>query len=195
VSLFDCRHEPFELAPELVARLAVAYAEPQRAYHTAAHIAEVLGWFDVVADEVGWTDPSGVYAAIVFHDAIYVPGAKDNEARSAAWCLAEGFNPRSAQLIELTARHGGFVPGDVDAEAALFLDCDMAILATEPAAFAEYDRQIAFEYQHVPPEAYRAGRRTFLAGVLAKPRIFLSDYFHAKLDARARANLAATTSP
>ena len=189
MSLFDCRHAPFELAPELVTRLATTYAEPQRAYHTAAHIAEVLGWFDVVADEVGWTDPSAVYAAIVFHDAVYVPGAKDNEARSAAWCLAEGFSERSAQLIELTARHGGLAPGEVDADAALFLDCDMAILAAAPAAFAAYDRQIAFEYQHVPPEAYRAGRRAFLAGVLAKPRIFLSDYFHAKLDARARANL------
>jgi predicted metal-dependent HD superfamily phosphohydrolase len=190
VGLFDCRHPPFELAPELVARLATAYAEPQRAYHTAAHIAEVLGWFDIVADEVAWSDAGAVYAAIVFHDAIYVPGAKDNEARSAEWCLQEGFSQRSAQLIELTARHGGLVPGDVDAEAALFLDCDMAILAAEPAAFAEYDRQIAFEYQHVSPEAYRAGRRAFLAGVLAKPRIFLSDYFHTKLDARARANLA-----
>jgi predicted metal-dependent HD superfamily phosphohydrolase len=194
VSLFDCRHEPFELEPELVARLTTAYAEPQRAYHTAAHIAEVLGWFDVVAGEVGWRDPSAVYAAIVFHDAIYVPGAKDNEARSAAWCLLEGFSERSAQLIELTARHGGLVPGDVDDEAALFLDCDMAILAASPDAFAEYDRQIAFEYQHVPPEAYRAGRRRFLAGVFAKPRIFLSDYFHTKLDARARANLTTTIS-
>jgi predicted metal-dependent HD superfamily phosphohydrolase len=192
--VFQCRHQPFALAPELVARLAVSYAEPRRAYHTAAHIAEVLGWFDVVADEVPWTDPSAVYAAIVFHDAIYVPGAKDNEARSAAWCLAEAFSNRSAHLIELTARHGGFVPGDVDDEAALFLDCDMAILAASPDAFAEYDRQIAFEYQHLPPEAYRAGRRAFLGGVLAKPRIFLSDYFHAKLDARARANLAAAIS-
>ncbi|HEX7702407.1 MAG TPA: hypothetical protein VF403_16825 [Kofleriaceae bacterium] len=192
--MFQCRHQPFALAPELVARLATSYADARRAYHTAAHIAEVLGWFDVVADEVAWTDPSTVYAAIVFHDAIYVPGAKDNEARSAAWCLAEGFSRRSAHLIELTARHGGFVPGDVDDEAALFLDCDMAILAASPDAFAEYDRQIEFEYQHVPPEAYRAGRRAFLAGVLAKPRIFLSDYFHAKLDANARANLAAAIS-
>ena len=190
MGLFDCRHEPFALAPALVELLAGAYAEPQRAYHTAAHIAEVLGWFDVVADDVGWEDPSAVYAAIVFHDAIYVPGAKDNEARSAAWCLAEGFSDRGAQLIELTARHGGLAPGDVDDEAARFLDCDMAILAADLAAFAEYDRQIAFEYQHVPAEAYRTGRRAFLAGVLAKPRIFLSEYFHTRLDARARANLA-----
>jgi len=178
------------LAPELAARLAVAYDEPQRAYHTATHIAEVLEWFDVVAADVGWAMPREVYAAIVFHDAVYVPGAKDNEARSAAWALAEGFPQRTAELVELTARHGHLTPADVDRDAALFLDCDMAIVAAEPARFATYDREIAFEYQHVPPAAYAAGRRAFLDGLLAKPRIFLSDYFHARLDAKARANLS-----
>ena len=150
----------------------------------------MLDWFDVVAADVGWAMPREVYAAIVFHDAVYVPGAKDNEARSAAWALAEGFPQRTAELVELTARHGHLTPADVDRDAALFLDCDMAIVAAEPARFATYDREIAFEYQHVPPAAYAAGRRAFLDGLLAKPRIFLSDYFHARLDAKARANLS-----
>jgi predicted metal-dependent HD superfamily phosphohydrolase len=191
--VFACRHQPLVLPGELAARLATAYSEPHRAYHTLAHIAEVLGWFDRVADDAGWQRPAEVYVAIVFHDAIYVPGAKDNEARSAAWARASGLAvdvDRVAALIELTARHGGLAPADVDAEAALFLDCDMAILGAEPAAFDAYDAQIAVEYQHVPRDAYRAGRRAFLAAVAAKPRIFLSDYFHALLDAPARANLA-----
>jgi predicted metal-dependent HD superfamily phosphohydrolase len=188
--VFECRHQPIVLPDTLIAALAEAYAQPHRAYHTAAHIAEVLAWYDRVADDVGWDAPVDVYAAIVFHDAIYVSGAKDNEARSAAWARVEGCSARTAELIELTARHGGLVPGDVDDEAARFLDCDMAILGSEPAAFAAYDAAIAIEYRAVPAEAYRTGRRAFLAGVLAKPRIFLSDYFHARLDAAARANLA-----
>lgn len=171
--------------------LANAYAEPQRAYHTAAHIAHVLGWYDRVADAVGWDGAADVYAAIVFHDAIYVPGATDNEARSAAWARDAGYSERTAELIELTARHGRLTPDDVDRDAALFLDCDMAILGSAAAVFAAYDAAIAFEYQHVPADAYRAGRRAFLAGMLARPRIFLSDYLHAQLDAPARANLAA----
>ncbi|MEO8549833.1 MAG: hypothetical protein ABI678_07660 [Kofleriaceae bacterium] len=189
--MFECRHQPVVLPAPLLAKLAVAYAEPHRAYHTATHIAEVLAWYDQVAEDVGWAGPVDVYAAIVFHDAIYVSGAKDNEARSAVWARAEGCSTRTAELIELTARHGGLAPADVDAEAAQFLDCDMAILGSEPAAFAAYDAAIAIEYGAVPADAYRAGRRAFLAGVLAKPRIFLSDYFHARLDAAARANLAA----
>jgi len=189
--VFEATHRPLVLAPDLVARVAAAYAEPQRAYHTARHIAEVLERFDEVATHVGWAMPREVYVAIVFHDAIYDPPAKDNEARSAAWAVQEGFPKRTADLIELTARHGKLTPNDVDRDEALFLDCDMAILAADPVRFAEYDRQIAFEYKHVPPEMYAIGRRAFLDGVLAKPRIFLSDYFHDRLDQRARENLRA----
>ena len=189
--MFGCRHAPLELPPALTAALAAAYGEPQRAYHTAAHIDEVLGWFDRVADEVGWRQPAEVYVAIVFHDAIYVPGARDNEARSAVWARSAGLavdGARVAELIELTARHGAI--DHADGDTALFLDCDMAIVGAAPAAFDAYDAAIAVEYQHVPPDAYRAGRRAFLAGLAASPRIFLSEYFHTRLDAAARANLA-----
>jgi predicted metal-dependent HD superfamily phosphohydrolase len=195
--MFDCRHQPVRLPPELAAALAARYGEPHRAYHNAAHVAELLGWFDRVADDVGWHQPAEVYLAIVFHDAIYEPGAKDNEARSAAWAETADFGDgagvavdreRVAALIELTARHGAIDAADHDA--ALLLDSDMAILGAPPAAFAAYDAAIAREYSHVPPDAYRAGRRAFLAGLAAKPRIFLSDYFHARLEAQARANLA-----
>ena len=189
--MFGCRHAPLSLPGELAASLAAAYGEPQRAYHTAAHIDEVLGWFDRVADDVGWRAPREVYVAIVFHDAIYVPGARDNEARSAAWARSAGLpvdGARVAELIELTARHGAIDAAEGDT--ALFLDCDMAIVGAAPEAFDAYDAAIAIEYGHVPRDAYRAGRRAFLAGLAAKPRIFLSDYFHTRLDGAARANLA-----
>ncbi|HUJ63767.1 MAG TPA: hypothetical protein VLX92_34945 [Kofleriaceae bacterium] len=191
--MLSCRHQPLALPAPLVRALEAAYGEPHRAYHTAAHVAEVLAEYDRVADELGWHQPAEVYVAIAFHDAIYVPGARDNEARSAAWARSAGLpvsGERVAQLIELTARHGALAPGDVDRDAALLLDCDMAILGAAPAAFDAYDAAIAREYAAVPPEAYRAGRKAFLAGLLARPRIFLSDAFHARLDAAARGNLA-----
>jgi predicted metal-dependent HD superfamily phosphohydrolase len=192
--MFDCRHRPLALPGPLVAQLASAYGEPHRAYHDARHVDEVLTWFDRVADDVGWHRPAEVYLAIVFHDAIYQPGAQDNEARSAAWARSAALGDvdvdraRVAELIELTARHGHVDRADRDAE--LFLDSDMAILGAPPAVFDAYDTAIALEYQHVPADAYRAGRRAFLAGLLGKSRIFLTDYFHARLDARARANLS-----
>lgn len=206
--VFECRHQPIALPAPLIDELAARYAEPHRAYHNASHIAEVLGWFDRVADDVGWHEPREVYAAIVFHDAIYDPQAKDNEHRSAAWARralaalngsasasgsASGSSSlldldRVTQLVELTARHGA--NATVDHDAALFLDCDMAILGSAPDAFAAYDAAIAREYSHVPPDLFRSGRRAFLAKVLALPRIYLSDYFHQLLEPQARANLA-----
>lgn len=189
--MFDCRHQPLRLPDSLVAQLAAAYGEPHRAYHNASHIAEVLGWFDRVADDVGWHQPAEVYVAIVFHDAIYQPAAKDNEARSAEWAKQSGLpvdRDRVGALIEYTGRHG--LIGNLDHDMSLFLDCDMAILGSPAERFDAYDRAIALEYQHVPPEAFREGRRHFLTGLAQKRRIFLSDYFHAKLDAQARANLA-----
>ena len=78
----------------------------------------------------------------------------------------------------------------VDRDAALFLDCDMAILGAGPAVFDAYDRGIAAEYRgKVPGWLFRLNRRRFLKGLLARERIFLSDFFHARLDAQARINL------
>lgn len=190
--MFACRHAPLALPAATERVLADAYAEPHRAYHTAAHIAEVLGWFDVVADAVGWRDPASVYLAIVFHDAIYDATRSDNEARSAALAVElVGAGPRVTELVELTARHGTLDPAEVsgDHDAVHFLDSDTAILGTLPAAFDAYDAAIRVEYRHVPDAAYRVGRDAFLAGMLGRPRIFFTDFFHARLDAAARANL------
>jgi len=188
---FACRHQPFTLPEPIAVELTAAYGEPQRAYHNMAHIAELLRWFDTVDTDVGWQHPADVYTAILFHDAIYVPGAKDNEARSAEWARRSGLPAdltRVGELIELTAQHGKLVSAIGDT--ALFLDSDMAIVASPTPAYLEYAQRIRREYAAVPADAYRAGRRAFLASVAAKPRIFFSDYFHDRLDAQARHNLA-----
>lgn len=177
--------------------LVAAYATPPRAYHNIEHVREVLRHYAAVADGPGWDDPVAAFLAVLYHDAIYAPGQGDNEARSAAlarehlaqW-LPQVDAGRVVRLIELTARHGDLAPVDVDRDEALFLDCDMAILAAPPEAFAAYDRAIAAEYRGVVPAwLYRLNRRRFLKGVLARERIFLSDFFHARCDAQARINL------
>lgn len=193
--VFECRHRPFLLPPALESALASAYAEPQRAYHDATHIAELLRWFDGVADEPGWQAPADVYTAILFHDAVYVPGAKDNEARSAEWArraIAEHTLPADAahvaHLIELTAQHGTLEAATGDA--ALFLDADMAILGAPADRYREYARQVRREYATVPAAAYRAGRGAFVKALGAKPRIYFTDHFRGLLDRQARENLA-----
>lgn len=189
--MFACRHAPLIISPEVERTLVAHYSEPHRAYHNLTHIAEVLGWFDVVADEVGWDAPVDVYLAILFHDAIYDPAAPhgDNETRSAKLAQRHGARGHTAELILLTARHGKLSRAEIDRDAAHFLDCDTAILGSAPDVFDAYDAAIAAEYSHVPPDAYRVGRRSFLDKMRVRPRIFLSDFFHDRLHAAARANL------
>lgn len=180
-------------------QLFAAYQTPPRYYHTIDHVAEVASHFDRVATDLAWQRPDEVLLAILFHDAIYRAGASDNERASAdlARTCIERFLPsadidrqRVAELIELTASHGRR-DGPVDGDAALFLDCDMAILGAAPADYRRYAAAVAREFQpHIPEAMYRAGRQAFLARVLMSPRIFLSEYFHDRLDAAARANLA-----
>ncbi len=198
---------PFPLPAAAEAALRAAYARPPRAYHSAAHVDEVVGEYERVAAADGWDQPGEVYWAILCHDAIYVAGQRDNEARSAglarqlagAHLRGVGLElDRVEALILLTARHGGLDGGALDRDAARFVDCDMAILGAPPTRFDAYDAAIALEFAHVPAAAYRAGRGRFLAALLAAPRIYCSDGFHARLDAAARANLRralAATSP
>ncbi|TAA38479.1 HD domain-containing protein [Pseudoxanthomonas winnipegensis] len=191
-----------QLPPAQRQALEQAYATPPRAYHSIDHVQEVLRQFDAVAQGPGWRQPREVQWAALYHDAIYVAGRGDNEARSAQLAQAHleqwpqpGVDvARVVELIELTARHGALSPGDVDAEAALFLDCDMAILGAAPEVFDAYDRGIASEYAGVVPGfIFRRKRRQFLKDLLQRERIYLSDFFHARLDAAARANLRRAT--
>lgn len=191
--------EPIDLPQDQWTALRAAYETPPRAYHNFSHVEHVLRHYQEVAKGPGWNQPEAVRLAILYHDAVYEAGRKDNEALSAdlavehirRWLPDRGIDAaRVAELINLTARHGALAPSDVDRDAALFLDCDMAILAADGTAFSAYDRGIAAEYRgHVPAWLFKLNRRRFLKALLAKERIFLSDWFHERLDAQARVNL------
>lgn len=199
---------PLTLPPAQLEALRDAYASPPRAYHHFGHVREVLAQYRLVADGPGWSRPAETWCAILYHDAVYVPGRKDNEARSAQlarahferWPAAGGLDlERVEAMILATARHGLLRPADFPSDAdgedmRRFLDCDMAILGAAPEAFAEYDRGIAEEYRAVPRWIYRYKRRAFFRMLLDTERIYLSDVFHERLDAPARRNLRAALS-
>lgn len=192
------------LPPPLLAEVKVAYAQPPRAYHNFGHVQALLHHYRDVAAGPGWQQPLEVLLAVLYHDAIYEAGRGDNELRSAQlaqlaigrWLADHDVDvARVMALIELTARHGSVRSADLDHDAALFLDSDMAILGAPEAVFDAYDRGIAEEYRgKVPGFLFRLNRRRFLKGVLAQPRIFFSDFFHARYDAAARANLRRVTA-
>lgn len=191
------------LPADQLAEIEAAHAQPPRAYHNFGHVQALLQHHRDVVAGPGWRQPREVALAMLYHDAVYEAGRGDNEARSAMmaraaiarWLPDAGVDAeRVVALIELTARHGHVRGDELDADAALFLDADMAILGAPPDVFDAYDRGIAEEYRgKVPGFLFRLNRRRFLKGVLAQPRIFFSDFFHARYDAQARENLRRVT--
>ncbi|MET9699019.1 hypothetical protein ABZY31_19105 [Streptomyces sp. NPDC006529] len=175
-------------------RLLAAWAEPQRRYHSTAHLAAVLAHVDTLAGHAA--DPVAVRLAAWFHDAVYRPDRSENEERSAA--LAERALPELgigaartaevARLVRLTVTHDP-APGDTDGE--VLCDADLAVLAGSPQDYAAYAAAVREEYGFVPDDAFRAGRGAVLRQLLALPRLFRTPYGAAHWEAPARANLAA----
>ncbi|UQX02292.1 hypothetical protein [Streptomyces sp. RerS4] len=175
-------------------RLLTAWAEPQRRYHTTAHLADVLARIDVLAPHAA--DPAAVELAAWFHDAVYRPDRSENEERSAA--LAEralpelGVDPARvaevARLVRLTVTHDP-APGDTNGE--VLCDADLAVLAGAPDAYAAYAAAVRAEYGFVPDDAFRTGRAAVLRQLLALPRLFRTPYGATHWEAPARRNLAA----
>ena len=181
-------------------QLQQQYQQPPRAYHHFGHAQAVLQHCAEVAAGPGWQQPAEVQLAALYHDAVYMPGRSDNEAMSAElagqqisrWLPAQGIDIKAVvRLIELTASHGRLQAGQLSADQALFLDCDMAILGAPWEVFCAYDAGIAAEFGGVVPGwLYAWRRRAFLKSLLKCKRIYLSDWGHARFDAAARCNLA-----
>lgn len=173
-------------------RLVAAHAEPHRHYHNLEHVTEVLkvaGRLAKFAD-----DPTAVQLAAWFHDAVYDPTARDNEARSAELareCLEQmgigGEAEWVSELILATA-HGDTL-GDADTD--VLLDADLAILGAGEARYLRYADAIRREYAFVPEDEYRKGRVAVLEKFLARDRIYRTDVMHLEAEASARRNLRA----
>lgn len=190
-------------------RLAAAYSEPPRAYHNLGHVVAVARCAAGVAGSL--RAPVSVFAAVLFHDAVYEvgpsarPGAS-NEQRSAQLareCLREVLAPgeldETQRLIEATERHAELA-GAATGDLAYFLDCDLSILGAPREAYARYVDNIREEYAHVPSDLFNAGRLRWVQSMLqptavdstagaSARRVFSSDHFEQLLGGSARANL------
>ena len=178
-------------APAGLPALLARYREPQRHYHTLQHLEECFAAFDLLRSQAA--RPGEIELALWFHDAVYDPTRRDNEALSAelaADCLRSAgadadVIDRVRSMILATRHHEA---GD-DGDCAILLDADLAILGAAPTRFADYERQIRAEYAHVPDDAYRIGRGKVLAGFLERPRLYLTALFFERYEQQARRNL------
>ncbi|MFI9494173.1 MULTISPECIES: HD domain-containing protein [Streptomyces] len=180
--------DPLPYAEHLLER----WGEPQRRYHTTAHLAQVLDHVDTLAGHAA--DPDVVRLAVWFHDAVYRPDRSENEERSAA--LAERALPEAgvpdaataevARLVRLTVTHD---PADGDRDGEVLCDADLAILASAPREYAAYAAQVREEYGFVPDDLFRAGRADVLRHLLGLPRLFRTPHGAAVWEPKARQNV------
>ncbi|MFF1694809.1 hypothetical protein ACFVXC_14420 [Streptomyces sp. NPDC058257] len=181
--------DPAPYADNLLAR----WAEPQRRYHTTAHLTAVLDHIDVLEEHA--EDPELVRLAAWFHDAVYAPDRSENEERSARLAeralqeagLTPGATAEVARLVRLTVTHD---PAEGDHNGETLCDADLAILAAAPDAYAAYAAAVREEYSFVPDEDFRAGRAAVLRQLLELPRLYRTPYGTAEWEDPARANLA-----
>lgn len=192
VRALGCRDA--RLGEKLFDRLADAYGEPQRAYHTLTHLEDLFAKLDAHGRKS--LDRPRLAFAAWYHDIVYVPGARDNEAKSAERARAElaemdadaGLIARVMRAIRATASH---TKGGADDDDNLFLDADFSILGAAPEDYRRYVAGVRREYADVDDAAWRNGRGAFLALALGQPRIFHTDAFENAYAAQARANIRA----
>jgi predicted metal-dependent HD superfamily phosphohydrolase len=173
-------------------RLVANYAEPHRKYHTLQHLGECLNGFDHAREFA--QHPGEVAIALWFHDAVYDLASHDNEVQSADWAVAELKQAGAAgdvcvrvHALIMATQHSA-LPQSQDE--CLLVDIDLSILGAASARFDEYEVQIRNEYASVPEADFQHRRRQILQGFLARDAIFATQWFHDKLEAQARDNLA-----
>ena len=176
--------------------IAVRYGEPQRAYHTLSHIEQLLVQFDSIKHNL--SEPHIVALALYYHDVIYDPTRADNEQKSAEYAvdaLNTCLSPEQCQdiyaLIMMTANHQ--IDESIDSvkysDAAYLLDMDLSILGAPWSTYQQYAQAIRQEYSHVSDDNYRNGRIAVLKGLLAHPKLYLTDYYYNQLETQARDNI------
>jgi predicted metal-dependent HD superfamily phosphohydrolase len=168
------------------------YRQPHRAYHNQDHLDELIELARRHTPDLD--EPEQL--ALLFHDAVYVPGAPrgDNEKLSAllmrasiaALDLGAVDLDRAQRIIEATTHADP--PSD---EAARVCDLDLWRLAAPWEEFQRHARGIRHEYRHLHASeaAFWTARKAFYKSMLAKPALFSTDYFRRHFEEAARANM------
>jgi predicted metal-dependent HD superfamily phosphohydrolase len=139
-------------------------------------------------------DPGAVEIAIWFHDAIYEPGAKDNEQRSAelfqkyaqaSGCSDVAFQRRIHDLIMITTHHEQ--PGWKDEQ--FIVDIDLSSFGLPWDEFEQDGRRIRAECAEMSDDAYYPGHVKFLQMLQERPTFFFTDFFQKRYEQTARENI------
>lgn len=178
-------------AQKLAGQIIDAIQENGLPYHNLAHVHQTLSFAQTWGSLTDRLDT--VLLALWFHDLIYDPQKKDNEAKSAAalkaWLAPTPVSPaiiqQGAAMIMATQNHSA-----ADAATGLVVDADLSILSSPPNVYSKYSAAIRQEYSWVDDQSYRAGRLAVLLRFLERPAIYFHRPIADLLEADARRNLS-----
>jgi predicted metal-dependent HD superfamily phosphohydrolase len=189
------------------------YRAVDRRYHDIRHLRWVVRHVGALLERVDVDDPDAVVAAAFFHDAVHAVDrtddptddpSGDDEERSAAlahralhelgWTV-DRCDLVARMILATTHRADGTGTSTSDGTGtAVLLAADLAVLATEPAAYGDYTRAVRAEYGHLDDEQWRQGRRAVIESFLGRTAIFPIDLGLHEWERRARANLTAESA-
>ncbi len=173
-------------------QLCTQYSQTHRYYHTLQHVTSLLSHLQTVEHLIN--DHFCVETAIWFHDMVYDPKRDDNEARSAqsavrflkAIDIPKEMIEKVKHLILLT-KHPS-TPQTKDEK--YLIDMDLSILGVDTSYYAQYEKWIRKEYQHVSDIDYKKGRKKVLDSFLSMAQIYQTEYFYERLEGKARENVS-----
>ena len=184
-----------EIKDQLWTEIVYRYSEQHRHYHNLTHIAFLYDLCDKYIDRI--SNPAVTGFAILYHDIVYDTYRPDNEEQSAE--LAEihlkqlNVNSSLVQNVKtfiLATKYHKLPQGYTLAnDLGLFLDFDIAILATQPETYQLYSEKIRQEYMKYPDNIYKEGRKQALQKVLESGKIFNTDDFVELMEVTARQNI------
>ena len=170
--------------------ISQAYSEPHRKYHNTDHITHCLEEFDrakPLADNVDALEMS-----IWFHDVINIPDAEDNEEQSAKLftslakgCMHPNFINAVCRLIMATTHRNALQTNDE----FIIADIDLSSIGLPWEDFLRDNSALRKENRDTPSDDYRQSKLKFFLDLLARPRIYYTDFFHDRIEETARENI------
>ncbi len=191
---FDLQRAWTELLPgrpDLGAELLARWSEPHRRYHDTSHLVAAL---DALSELGGAARTERL--AIWFHDAVHAgrPGEDERDSAQLARMRLSGagLHPDDtaevARLVLVTVHHS---PSPDDPAGARVSDADLAVLGSDPIAYAASVAALRAEAAGTPQDAWREMRLARLAELLTTEPLFHTAAGRHRWLVRARANLFA----
>lgn len=182
-----------QLLDPLWEEIKQGYTESHRAYHNLDHLRTMLGSWDRFQGDM--RRPDLVAITIFYHDIVYKPTRKDNEAQSAVVmkraCIELGVAAEDIRRCEqqILATQSHRLPPASEKDTAYVLDIDLEVLGKPWEVYQAYCQAIRQEYRMYPRPIYRMGRKKVLRSLLDRAHLYHTSHFQETYEKTARENL------